>query len=486
MIFSSIFFLFAFLPIVIVGHFIFPERFRNLFLLLASLLFYFWGENWLVFIVIASVSANYLCGLMISGAYRSGPIGPIPKGKKHKAREKTFLVLSIVVNIGVLVYFKYANFMVSDILVELFGASGNFFDGWKEILLPLGISFYTFQAMSYVIDVYRGKVAATRSFIDFACYVTCFPQLVAGPIVRYRDIASQLVRRSVTQQGFAQGISRFVTGLSKKVIVANTVGKTADAVFALPPDNLDAPHAWLGVLCYSLQIYFDFSGYSDMAIGLGRMLGFRYLENFNYPYIASSVQDFWRRWHISLSTWFRDYLYIPLGGNQGSQLRTYLNLWTVFLLCGLWHGASWNFLAWGAYHGLFLVFERAGFKRTLERTPKIVGHVYTLAMVMIGWILFRADTLNHAWLMTKAAFGFGMGLPRAVSIRYVLGNDVLVAISLGILFSMPVTSYIARFAPFVRSQRYDWARCIALTVLLLICSMRLSNDVYNPFIYFRF
>ncbi|MBI4774272.1 MAG: MBOAT family protein [Deltaproteobacteria bacterium] len=486
MIFSSVFFLFAFLPIVILGHFFLPEKFRNLFLLLASLLFYFWGENWLVFIVIASVTANYACGILISGAYKPGPIAPAPEARKHRLRKKTFLALSIAVNLGLLVYFKYANFMVLDVLGELIGANARLFDGWQEILLPLGISFYTFQSMSYVIDVYRGKTAATRSFIDFACYVTCFPQLVAGPIVRYRDIAGQLVRRIVTPEGFAEGIGRFVTGLSKKVIIANTVGKTADAVFALPPDNLDAPHAWLGVLCYTLQIYFDFSGYSDMAIGLGRMLGFRYLENFNYPYVASSVQEFWRRWHISLSTWFRDYLYIPLGGNRGSRLRTYLNLWTVFILCGLWHGASWNFLAWGAYHGLFLVFERAGFNRILERAPKVVGHVYTVFVVMTGWMLFRADTLNHAWLTARAAFGFGAALPQAVSIRYYLGNDVLAAVGLGILFSMPVTSYVGSRAPFLRFHRYHWARYIALALLLLVCSMRLANDVYNPFIYFRF
>jgi len=486
MIFSSVFFLFAFLPVVILGHFWIPERFRNLFLLLASLLFYFWGENWLVFIVIASVAANYVCSILISGAFRPGPVVPIPEGARRSPRQKAVLALAIAVNLGLLVYFKYANFMVTGVLGELFGAKGSFFDGWKEILLPLGISFYTFQAMSYVIDVYRGNTAATRSFIDFACYVTCFPQLVAGPIVRYRDIAGQLVRRIVTPEGFAEGIGRFVTGLSKKVIIANTVGKTADAVFALPPDNLDAPHAWLGVLCYTLQIYFDFSGYSDMAIGLGRMLGFRYLENFNYPYIASSVQEFWRRWHISLSTWFRDYLYIPLGGNRGSRLRTMINLWTVFILCGLWHGASWNFLAWGAYHGLFLVFERAGFKRTLERVPNVFGHVYTLLVVMTGWMLFRADTLSHAWVTAKAAFGFGSAFPQAVSIRYYLGNDVLAAIVLGVLFSMPAASYVTSLAPFFRSRGYHWVRYVGWMVLLMICSMRLANDVYNPFIYFRF
>ncbi len=486
MVFSSVFFLFVFLPVVISGHLFMPARFRNFFLLAASLLFYFWGEDWLVVIVVGSAAINYTCGIMIADARGFGSPTPVTADRPHRAREKAVLAISILVNLGLLVYFKYADFVISDIFVGLFGAGGSFFHQWKKVLLPLGISFYTFQAMSYVIDVYRGNTAATLSFIDFACYVTCFPQLVAGPIVRYRDIADQLVHRVVTSEGFSEGISRFVIGLSKKVIVANTVAKTADAVFALPPGNLDALHVQLGVLCYTLQIYFDFSGYSDMAIGLGRMLGFRYLENFNYPYIASSVQDFWRRWHISLSTWFRDYLYIPLGGNRGSRTRTYLNLWTVFILCGLWHGAGWNFLAWGAYHGFFLVLERAGLKRLLERMPGIFRHVYTLAAVMTGWILFRADTLPQAWSMTKIAFGFGASIPGAASIRAVLGNDVLVAIGLGILFSMPVTAYITRAAAFVRSPKIHWARCVVWTFLLLLCSMRLANDVYNPFIYFRF
>ena len=353
MIFASSLFLFLFLPLTLTGYFLIrPNQpyLRNLFLLLMSLIFYAWGEPVYVFLMIGSIIMNYTTGVLLHLQRQKSP---------RIFTEKRILYICIVGNLGLLFYFKYANFFINNLNGILQNLSIPTIS-YSEIPLPIGICFFTFQAMSYVIDVYRKETDVQFNPINCALYVSLFPQLIAGPIVRYHDVAQQIVSRTVARSQFSSGIQRFIFGLAKKTMLANPLGEVADKIFAVPVHEVTTSMAWLGIICYTLQVYFDFSGYSDMAIGLGRLFGFEFLENFNYPYIAESMRDFWRRWHISLSTWFRDYLYIPLGGNRGSSLRTYLNLWTVFLLCGLWHGASWNFIIWGALHGASLVIERIG------------------------------------------------------------------------------------------------------------------------------
>ncbi len=500
MVFSSATFLFLFLPVVLGLYFVTPGRYRNLLLLLVSLTFYFWGENFLVWIIIFSTFVDYFCGLVMSGGWRRRPVAQLEPGGPRTAVQRLALVASVCTNLAVLGYFKYFNFGVDSFNA---GVAGLGVGSWTiadviRVTLPLGVSFYTFQSMSYSIDVYRGEVKATRNLIDFAAFVTMFPQLVAGPIVRYRDVAAQLVQRQVTRSGFAAGIERFVVGLAKKVLIANTVAVTAEAIFGLPAASLTAPVAWLGVVAYTLQIYFDFSGYSDMAIGLGLMFGFRFPENFNFPYVSRSIQEFWRRWHMSLSTWFRDYLYIPLGGSRVSPLRTYLNLWVVFLLCGLWHGASWSFVVWGAYHGLFLVLERAGGLRLLQRSPRAVQHVYSLLVVMVGWVFFRADTLGHAVSYLGVMVGVGGAPdPKANPLAMYLQNDVVLAVLIGAVGSAPVVAALGRRlgASIERARRggalavelsVATARLVSLAALFALVAAGIASGSYNPFIYFRF
>jgi alginate O-acetyltransferase complex protein AlgI len=362
-----------------------------------------------------------------------------------------------------------------------------------RIALPLGISFYTFQAMSYLIDVQRKKVAASSSFIDFACYLHMFPQLVAGPIVRYSQVAEELKQRNLNIDRFINGSARFTIGLAKKMLIADTLGKVADAAFSVSFGELSAFGAWAGIICYTFQIYFDFSGYSDMAIGMGMMLGFSFPENFNYPYIANSIKNFWQRWHISLSTWFRDYLYIPLGGNRKSNYRTYLNLFIVFLLCGFWHGANWTFMAWGAYYGLFLVFERK-FPSFIDKLPSAVRHVYVVIVVIFGWVLFRSDSFAHALYYIKSMFGAfegGIQMNRVWMVWY--GHDVKIALFMGFLFSFPLVPLCRNAVERISSNAHagisltiDFMRYTYLLALLLICMMPLFGATYNAFIYFRF
>ncbi len=501
MVFSSIVFLFYFLPVTLAVYFIlflptlrgwrptFWRRVSNLFLFFVSCLFYFWGENFLIWIMLTSTLIDYLAGLMISGGFRRRAIVELDPGGPRSPLQRLGLVSSIVSNLCFLGYFKYFNFF-SDNVNSAMVAMGLDSAHWQDITLPLGISFYTFQSMSYTIDVYRGKVKATRNFIDFACFVTMFPQLVAGPIVRYRDVAEQLVRRVVSRSLAVAGVRRFVLGMAKKVLVANIVAIPADQIFALPTTELTAPVAWFGVLCYTLQIYFDFSGYSDMAIGLGGMLGFRFPENFNFPYIATNIQDFWRRWHISLSTWFRDYLYIPLGGSRGSAARTYANLVTVFFLCGLWHGAAWNFVAWGLFHGAFLVIERMGLSKVLVRIPRPLRHLYTMLVVVVGWVLFRADTLPHAAEYLGALFGLSEGNPVRYPLMRFITSQVALMFSVGIIFSTPVLATIRRFFSGTRGPVgtaalffSEWA---VLIILMVLVTIQIASGTHNPFIYFRF
>jgi alginate O-acetyltransferase complex protein AlgI len=510
MVFSSTEFLLFFLPVVLTLYYVLYipaalgfcvslcRRACNLLLLLASLLFYFVGEQWLVWIVIVSTLIDYFSALIIAQGYRPGEISLLPKDGARSRGQRIALGLSILSNMTFLAVFKYFNFGIDsyNTLLSWVGIQRYALRDVMEIALPLGISFYTFQSMSYTIDVYRGKVRATRHFIDFACYVTMFPQLVAGPIVRYSDVAKQLAQRVLTLPMFVSGISRFIIGLSKKVMIANTVAVPVDRIFALPLEEITFPLAWIGAIGYALQIYFDFSGYSDMAIGLGRMLGFDYRENFNYPYSARSMRDFWRRWHISLSTWFRDYLYVPLGGSRSSPGRTYINLVIVFFLCGMWHGAEWTFVAWGLYHGLFLVVERLRPVGRLMDRHQILGRVYTILAILAGWVLFRSDTFWQAYVFLRSMVGLSASTHVSYTFAPFLTRDVCAAMALGSLFATPVWPYVlamwAKFSKFetlrskIALRTGHFLAVATLTGLLLLNAMALAGDTYNPFIYFRF
>jgi alginate O-acetyltransferase complex protein AlgI len=481
-VFSSIIFLFMFLPVTLFIYVIVGRRLRNYFLLFASLVFYAWGETAYVLIMLLSIVANYVAGLTIDHF-------------KERPQAKLFLGFAVAFNIGLLSVFKYANFIVNNLNTFL-----GFFElptmALQPVHLPIGISFFTFQAMSYVIDIYRRDAVVQRNPVNIGLYIALFPQLIAGPIVRFHDIAAQITHRYIRFQDFGEGVERFIIGLGKKVLIANQVAVISDQVFALKTGALSPGIAWLGVLCYTLQIYFDFSGYSDMAIGLGRMFGFRFLENFNYPYISKSVREFWRRWHISLSNWFRDYLYVPLGGSRHGNLRTYLNLLTVFFLCGLWHGASWNFVVWGLLHGFFLVIERLGFEKLLARLWVPLRHFYVLFVVMITWVFFRVDTISAALGYLAVMFGQAKGGTSPDALMQI-GRDGQTAIIAGIIFSAPIFSWLNRFRYSGLSNRHrkmsmifggtaSAMKTVGLSLILYVSILFISSGAYNPFIYFRF
>jgi len=476
-VFASPIFLFLFLPLTLAAYFIVPRAGRNTVLLAASLVFYAWGEVPYLALVLGSVAFNYALG---------AAIGRTPAG----AARRRWLVLAIVGNLAVLAVFKYANFAVANVnaLAPILAITPL---AVASIPLPLGISFFTFHAISYVVDVYKGNAHAERNLPRFALYILLFPQLIAGPIIRWRDIAAQLPARGERIADFAYGVRRFVLGLGKKVLIANSLGAVADRIFALPAAELTTPLAWLGLVCYTLQIYFDFSGYSDMAIGLMRMFGFRILENFNYPYISRSIREFWRRWHISLSNWFRDYLYIPLGGNQRGEKRAYANLVIVFLLCGLWHGASWPFVLWGAWHGLFLVAERAGLDAWLRRTGPL-SHAYAMAAVMGGWVLFRCETLTQAGHFYAALLGFAPGDPARSMVAEYLDPFVATMLVVAIVFATPLARRIGRWRDRAASAGGAggtlalWLDMAWTGTVFLLASAFLAAGTYNPFIYFRF
>jgi alginate O-acetyltransferase complex protein AlgI len=476
MVFASPLFLFLFLPATIAAYFALPRRFRNAVLLTASLVFYAWGEARYLPLVLGSVAFNWWMGIRIADA---------TAGASRRLR----LAAAVGGNLAALAVFKYANFAVAnvDAIAPVFGLTPV---ALTSIPLPLGISFFTFHAISYVVDVYKRTASAQRSVREFALYILLFPQLIAGPIIRYRDIAVQLVARDANVAEFAYGVRRLVQGLGKKLLIANTLGATADSIFALPGSALTAGVAWLGIVCYTLQIYFDFSGYSDMAIGLMRMFGFRILENFNHPYIASSIREFWRRWHISLSNWFRDYLYVPLGGNRRGARRAYANLIVVFLLCGLWHGANWPFVLWGAWHGVFLVAERAGLERALAR-HRILAHVYTLAAVMGGWVLFRCDTLAHAGHYYTALLGFSGADPAVHPLGQYANGLLLATLGAGVLFATPLATWFGAWRE--RAMQVPRAQPLVITAdgawvaaVFVASAAMLAAGTYNPFIYFRF
>ena len=501
MVFSSATFLFYFLPVVLTGYYLIDwcgtrlgkgrawPRLGNFFLLICSLAFYFWGESYLIWLLLASVLVNYTAGRLLASEHRLS-----------RGRRIFYLSAALVLNLGFLAYFKYLNFGIDTLVwvLEEFGIAPGRFQGTARVILPLGISFYTFQAMSYTIDVYRGRVVATRSLVDFACYVTLFPQLVAGPIVRYRDLAKALTARQVTADGLTEGVTRFVLGLGKKVLLANTLAVTADRIFALNPADLTFSLAWLGIAAYTLQIYYDFSGYSDMAIGLGRLFGFVIPENFNYPYISGSVRDFWRRWHISLSTWFRDYLYIPLGGSRRGKARTFCNLLLVFFLCGLWHGASWTFVVWGLFHGFFLALERLWEQGPPWCRFRPLGTVYSLLVVVCGWAIFRSETFGQAREFLWAMAGMGAGTGNTYYASMYLKLDTILALGLGVIFSFPIypkvkTAMIAftggdrevSWRP-VRQAASQLMLLAGLAALLAASAMEVAAQTHNPFIYFRF
>ena len=474
--FSSPLFLFVFLPCVLALHLAGGKWLRNTVLLLASLLFYAWQEQVIVLVLLLSIAVNHVTALAIERRAN----GPPARG---------LLAASLTFNLGLLIAFKYSNWIHTQLssLGLIFGLGE--LPPLPEIPLPIGISFFTFQAMSYVVDVYRGEVRVHRNPLHFATYLALFPQLIAGPIVRYRDLAAELAERRVDLAGFSYGVRRFLIGLGKKLLVADTLAVVSDRIFEVPPGEHSAALAWLGITCYTLQIYFDFSGYSDMAIGLGRMFGLRFLENFNFPYIAQSVTEFWRRWHISLSTWFRDYLYVPLGGNRAGRLRTYGNLLIVFFLCGLWHGASWNFVVWGLFHGFLLVVERLGGARLLSRVPRVIGHAYLLLAVMIGWVFFRAPDLGYAVDFLASLVGFSSTPPGAYPIAVYLDPVAATALAAGAIGSLPWLPRLrARLAHAPQAPRVAFETVALLGQLMIFFAVaaKLAVGTYSPFIYFRF
>ena len=507
MVFSSIIFLFAYLPLVLlVYHLIFLPVWRgstrtiwrhsgNAFLLVMSLLFYFWGEKNRVWIFIATVALDYFCALLIAGAVGNEHYAQLTPGSPRTRFQKSTLAVSVCSNLALLGFFKYFSLGVDsyNAIVWKLGIPSASWDSAPNVLLPLGISFIVFHSMSYTIDVYRGYVKATRNLVDYACYVLMFPQLVAGPIVRYSLVARQLIERRMSSEIFASGVGRFVTGLSKKVLIANNVSSVADRIFSAPLNVLDFNTAWIGVFAYTLQIYFDFSGYSDMAVGLGRMFGFDLPMNFNYPYAAISVRDFWRRWHISLSTWFRDYLYVPMGGNRKPGSRTYTNLLTVFFLCGLWHGAKWTFVAWGLYHGSFLIIERLGLGDRIERV-RYLRHAYSLLVVMLGWVLFRSDSLDQMLAFMRAMAGMAH-VTTAYPVQWFLTPDFVLAAIAGVIFSAPAAPVLLRFVenhvrnaerPRLYGVIFSTLRVAGAGAAMFACAAALASGTHNPFIYFRF
>jgi len=474
-VFSSVTFLFFFLPAFLLCYALLP--FRNATLLLFSSLFYLWGEGVFFLVLIASVIINHLAGRQIASA--------------SQGHRRVALTLGLIANLSLLFYFKYFGFLVFDIL----GLTA--FDPASVPHLPLGISFFTFQAISYLIDVYRRDARPADSVWDVALYIMMFPQLIAGPIVRYAAVARQIQRRTIHFNYAIHGILFFAVGLSQKVLIANNVAGVADGVFALPQASLDAALAWTGTVAYTLQIYFDFAGYSNMAIGLGLLLGFKFPHNFNYPYISQSITEFWRRWHMSLSSWFRDYLYIPLGGNRHGALTTYRNLLVVFLLCGLWHGASWTFVAWGLFHGALLIAERAGLSRALTLLPPGLRHAYALVSVCVGWVLFRAESFGQAGRFLEQMFFFSPGPASAPGMWEYVSTQQLFFGVLGVIAATPMARRVAtrfitdRDLTVTRRAAHGGKARVATDlgfalVLIAICGVYIASGTYNPFIYFRF
>ncbi len=465
MVFSSLLFLFMYLPVVLLIYYITPLKYRNLFLFVANLVFYGWGEPVFVLLMLFSTVVDYTCGYFIS-KYR----------ESQKRKAKTFLILSVCINLSLLGFFKYAGFITDTLNILPFVSLPSL-----EIPLPIGISFYTFQTMSYSIDVYRGDAPMQKNIITFGTYVALFPQLIAGPIVRYKDVAYQLDHRKETLDDFTKGVKLFCVGLGKKVLLANQMGLLWDSIRESGQAN-GVLGSWVGIIAYAFQIYFDFSGYSDMARGLGNMFGFEFLKNFDYPYISQSITEFWRRWHISLGTWFREYVYIPLGGNRKGVKRQIINLLIVWFLTGFWHGASYNFILWGLYFGLILIVEKFLLKRFLDKAPKAIRHIYSLFLIIIGWVIFYFTDMAQMGEFFVAMFNFSDGLVGDKAMSIILSYLPLLIIAT--IASTPLASVIYNK---IRNTKFciifDVVFC---AVILLLCTASLVNQSYNPFLYFRF
>ncbi len=468
MVFSSITFLLYFLPIFLLIYQYTPKSFKNTIILIASILFYSWGGPKFIFVILLTTLLDFL---LTQKMYKA----------KTPLQKKLWLIISLSMNVGILLYFKYANFLIENI-----NAISDINITTKKILLPIGISFYTFESITYIVDVYRNIHPPLKNFWQYQTYILLFPKLIAGPIVRFHEIADQITNRTETYNKKIHGLILFCIGLAKKVIIANTIGKQADEVFNMNIDSIDTTAAWIGALCYTFQIYFDFSGYSDMAIGLCKIMGFDIPENFNNPYTSQSITEFWRRWHISLGKWMKNYLYIPLGGNKLGQLRTLVNLWIVFLLSGLWHGAGWNFIIWGAYHGFFLVIERYKLLKVYQKIPSIIRVLITFIIVSTGWVLFRNEDIHHAFFIIKKMYSFdfskGMGY---------LHNDFMFSFLLSIIFSFFIL--IPKFKD-IQDKIYQFnlsksqkLKLATLSILLYFISLSYIAALnFNPFIYFRF
>lgn len=468
MLFSSIVFLFTFLPVVLILYYLLPVRFRNVILLLASLVFYAWGEPVYLFLMLLSILFNYFSGLDIA------------RNLQDKRAAKRSLVFNLIINLAVLGFFKYEGFVL-DTLNGILPVHISY----HALPLPIGISFYTFQILSYIIDVYRGNVKVQTNLPNFALYVTMFPQLIAGPIVQYADVDEQLASREISRTKFGEGSMYFIRGLAKKVLLANTSGMIFTEVSGLAKGNVAVMTAWLGAFAYMFQIYFDFSGYSDMAIGLGKMFGFEFNMNFNYPYVSKSITEFWRRWHISLSSWFRDYVYIPLGGNRVSKIKHIRNLLIVWFLTGLWHGAAWNFVAWGLYYGVILIIEKYLLSPVLDRLPDVVRHIYSIVLVVIGWVLFFSSSFGQAAAYIRVMFGAGAHGFADRESMYLLTSNLILWLIL-IFGSTPLVHF--RYEHMLRSKKWNTTiiNSVVYAALFIVCIAYLVTETYNPFLYFRF
>lgn len=464
MVFSSLVFMFAYLPITLLAYYLVPRQGRNIFLFIVNLIFYGWGEPKLVLLMVFNIFFNYIGGWLVD------------KYRADAKKKKLFLILTCVLDIAILAVFKYTGMITETLNMLPFLNIPEL-----QISLPIGISFYTFQTMSYVIDVYRDDAPVSKNFINFGTYVALFPQLIAGPIVRYRDVAEQLVNRRETLEMFTRGVKLFMVGLAKKVIIANTMGTLTTNIFATTDEN-GVVGTWVGMIAYTFQIYFDFSGYSDMACGLGNMMGFEFLKNFNYPYIAKSITDFWRRWHISLSTWFKEYVYIPLGGNRKGVKRQILNLLIVWGLTGLWHGAAYNFVLWGLYYGLLLILEKFVLKKFLDRLPSFVQHIYTLFIIIIGWGLFYFTDVGQLGEFMVDLFNFGNGICGDQAFNLIMSNLPMLIIAA--VASTPLATMLyTRF----EHTRFMWIpETLYCMGVLAVSTASLVNQSYNPFLYFRF
>ena len=466
MVFSSLFFMFMYLPIVLGIYYVTPLKYRNLFLLIANLAFYGFGEPIYIIIMIISIFVDYTHGILVE------------KYRENDKKAKYFVMQSVVINLGILIFFKYFDFILINLQSVI--PALNAFEP-LGLPLPIGISFYTFQTMSYTIDIYRNDAKAQRSIVDFGVYVTLFPQLIAGPIVKYKDLAEQLKGRKETFDKFSSGVKIFTLGLFKKVMLANNIGMLWDAYKVMPQNEISVLGAWLSIIAFSFQLYFDFSGYSDMARGLGRMLGFEFLENFNFPYISKSATEFWRRWHISLGSWFREYLYIPLGGNKKGKMKLYRNIFIVWFATGIWHGAEWNYALWGLYYGVVLTIEKGFLLKFLEKIPRIFSHIYAIIIIIIGWTLFAVEG-NGTEALSYISILFGnssVGFINSDVIYYLSNYGIMLVICT--LFSIPLTRKLK-----ISDKIKEPITQVLIIVTLVICTAYLVDATYNPFLYFRF